>query len=221
MVKKIKISPVLFIVSLFLIFTIINLTAARNTTQSTLETNGHAARFHVTIDGAPTSTVNNKIYATSKISDIQQSGEVYTGGSFIDGAYRANSIVIHNDSDTKVNIELGITRTTNDSRVFYAILPNCATEQDIYAKLYAKTNGASLTPSQVQDICDDFNDNEYTLEYDDYLRLTFITWSEHDSVYVDSDNDGVADEADKKLSELTDGIPQDTFDINCYIVQKD
>ena len=100
MVKKINISPVLFIVSLFLIFTIINLTAARNTTHSTLAANGHAARFHVTIDGAPTSTVNNKIYATSKISDIQQSGEVYTGGSFIDGAYQANSIVIHNDSDT-------------------------------------------------------------------------------------------------------------------------
>ena len=78
MVKKINISPVLFIVSLFLIFTIINLTAARNTTHSTLAANGHAARFHVTIDGAPTSTVNNKIYATSKISDIQQSGSEET-----------------------------------------------------------------------------------------------------------------------------------------------
>ena len=69
MVKKINISPVLFIVSLFLIFTIINLTAARNTTHSTLAANGHAARFHVTIDGAPTSTVNNKIYAISETSE--------------------------------------------------------------------------------------------------------------------------------------------------------
>ena len=221
MAKKNKIFGILPIVSLLTAFAVITMTMARNTSSTELETQAHVARFNVTIDGEPTSSIDSKIYATSKVCDIAKNNGVYVGNSFIADAYQAHSIVIHNDSDTVVNVELGVERQNNDNRVFYAILPDCANEQGMYAKLYEKTGGNTMTPAQVQEMCRDFNDTEYTLGYDDYLRLTFVTWSEHDAVYVDSDSNGVADEYDKKLSELTDGIPNETFNISCYVVQKD
>lgn len=221
MAKKNKIFSILPIASLLVAFAVITMTVARNTSSTELETQAHVARFNVTIDEKPTSSIDSKIYATSKVCDIAKNDGVYVGSSFIEDAYQAHSIVIHNDSDTIVNINLGVERQNNDNRVFYAILPNCVDEQGIYAKLYEKTGGNQMTSAQVQEMCRDFNDTEYTLGYDDYLRLTFVTWAEHDAVYVDNDSNGVADEYDKRLSELTAGIPKETFNISCYVVQKD
>ena len=220
--KSLIINRSFFILGLFIlsIATAVSFTVAKMTTNfGTVFVPSRAATFDVVIDGVPTDTVNYKILATSKVSDIRHNVDTYTGNSFIEGAYRANSIVIHNNSEVKAEISLGVDVTNNDSRVFYAVLPNCATEQEIYQKLYTQLSGSTIP--DVQDMCDYFNSSTYTIGSDDYLRLTLVIWVEHDAVYVDTDNDGVADEYDKKMNQLVLGVPAEDFTVKCYVTQKD
>lgn len=220
---KNNILPILAVMCIISIILIVGFTIARMTIDSiNSRSNNRVASFDVVVDGVPSSTVDCKLYATTKVNDVEQVSEnSYNGHSFIDGAYRTHSIVVHNNSETKTDIEFIISKTTNDDRVFYAILPNCATEQDIYKKIYAKTGGSTLSLAHIRAMCDEFNSSTFSINNDDYLRLTLIVWSEHDAVFVDNNNDGVADEAGKKISELANGIPTETLNINYNIVQRD
>ena len=228
MKKSIRINnktlPILSILCVISVLLLVGFTVAKLSIDTiNSRTDNRVATFDVVVDGVPSSTVDCKIYATSKVNDIEEVTEnvLYNGNSFIDGAYRTYSLVVHNNSEVKTSVELNINKTFNDDRIFYAILPNCATEQDIYKKIYEKTGGSSLSLTQIRAMCDEFNSTIFNVDNDDYLRLTLVVWAEHDAVFVDEDNNGVADEANKKISELTNGIPTETLNINYTIVQRD
>ena len=212
---------ILFVTAVLLVSSIFIATIARVAYSERTINHVQPAAFSVTIDGVPTQTMNYKLLATTKVTDIQQEEGVYVGNSFIAGAYQSNSIVIHNDSEVKTQVALDFTCTADDDRIFYVVLPNCSNEQVMYAELYSKIGGEDKTLAQIRDICNEYNNHTYDLGYDDNLRLTLVVWSEHNSVYVDNNADGVADEAGKKLSQLADGVPAEEFEIKCYVVQKD
>lgn len=225
MIKSIKIGRInlsLFLTVTLLLSLLISFTVAKYTTSvGMFNSSGRVAAFDVTVDGVSASTVNCRILATSKVSDIQKVDDLYVGNSFIEGAYQSYPVVVHNNSEVKTRVNLQITKTNNDNRIFYAILPNCSTEQDIYKAFHDVINGVEQSLTNVQDMCDTFNSAVYDIDSDSYLRLTLVVWSEHDAVFIDSNNDGIADEGNKAISALNDGIPSDTLSISYNIVQKD
>lgn len=241
--KTFNYTPIIYLISLILIATSIGLTAAKSTNTSTMEQDGVAvARFHIAFDGLETNTITSKIRATSKVTDITESNGIYYGNSFIEGAYNAYSVVVASLSNVKSDLEISVSNVTNDDRLFYIILPDCPSEQEIYELFYNEFHGTNPTLSDIRDFCNSYNTQTYTLGFEEEKRFTFIVWSEHDAVYVDSNNDGVVDTNDLVfgdtnkdgvidaldspptttfLSDLVDGVPSDTYTINYTVVQKD
>ena len=241
--KIINSTPILIILCILLIFTVINYTVARKTNTSELSTNNvKVAKFHVAFDGLESNSITCKILATSKITDITLNNNIYYGNSFIEGAYKAYPVVIASDSDVKTTLNLKVSTVNNDDRLFYVILPDCSTEQDIYKVFYDEFNGQNPTLSDIRDFCDKYNNKTYTFDYEEERRFTFIVWSEHDAVYIDSNNDGIVNASDLVfgdtnkdgvintidsppsttfLSDLVDGIPSDTYTIDYTVIQKD
>lgn len=220
----------LLIVSVFIIVTIISFTIARMS-GDVLNANDNVkiANFNVIVDGSSDNTINCNLLATTKVTDIRSVDDNVVNGSFMPGAFQTHTIVVHNNSYVKTGAIVSVENTLNDPRIFYIVLPGCANDtSDVYNALYDimeeykdENNVTNLSLSDIRAVCDDYNSKEYVMGYSDYLRLTLVVWSEHDAVYVDSNNDGVADEPSKLLSELTDGIPTETLTVKCDVVQKD
>lgn len=241
--KIIKSTPIIYIISLILIAASIGLTVARSTNTSVMEQKGvSVARFHIAFDGIETNTITSKIRATSKVTDITQSNGIYYGNSFIEGAYNAYSVVVASVGQVKSELEISISTVNNDDRLFYIVLPDCPSEQEIYEIFYNEFHGTNPTLSDIRDFCNSYNTQTYTLGFEEEKRFTFIVWSEHDAVYVDSNDDGVVNADDLVfgdtnkdgvidaldspptttfLSDLVDGVPSDTYTINYTVVQKD
>lgn len=218
------------VISILLILTIILLTSARMS-DNLLHNNSdtRAANFHIALDkDNDSANIEYKLYATTKLTDITKTNGVVDSGSFIRGAFQANSVVIHSDSNVKTTVSVGVTPLNNDNRVFYAIVPWAENDTAICSKLYDKMQEykalnsiSELSLTDIRNICNTLNNAEYELGYDDFLRLTVIIWSEHDAVYVDANNDGIADENGKQLNQLSAGIPTGRLKVSYSIVQKD
>ena len=218
------------VISILLILTIILLTSARMS-DNLLNNNSdtRAANFHIALDKDNNSAnIAYKLYATTKVTDITKTNGVVDRGSFINGALQSNSVVIHSDSNVKTAVSINVTPLNNDNRVFYAVVPWSENDTAICSKLYDKMQEyktlhslTSLTLTDIRNICNTLNSAEYELGYDDFLRLTVVIWSEHDAVYVDANNDGVADEDGKQLNQLSAGIPTGNLKVSYSIVQKD
>lgn len=240
--KMFKKSVTMYIIGMILIIISISFTIARNTNINTINNTARAAKFHVSISGLHDDTINCKIRATSKVTDIDEENGVYIGNSFISGAYVEYPVVIKSDSDVKTNISFNIERLNNDDRIFYIMLPDCESDQDIYEIFYNAFSGQNVTLSDIRNFCDDYNSRTYELDFDEERRFTFIIWSEHDSVFIDSNNDGIVDTNDlvfgdtnkdgvidaldtipstTYISDLVDGEPSEIFTINYSIVQDD
>lgn len=220
----------LLIVSVFIVVTIISFTIARMSGDIVdIDDGAKVANFNVTVDGSSDNTINCNLLATTKITDIQNIDDNIVNGSFMPGAFQTHTIVVHNNSYVKTEAIVSVENTLNDARVFYIVLPGCADDTSaVYSTLYDvmeeykdENNVTNLSISDIRAICNDYNSKEYDMGYSDYLRLTLVVWSEHDAVYVDTNNDGVADESSKLLSALIDGIPTENLTVKCDIIQEE
>lgn len=180
------------------------------------EANYRVAGFDISIDGKSDTMVDFKAYATTKLSDIEKKGDAFLPHSFVPYAYQTHTITVTNQSETVVNCSLSVTREENDSRVFYAILPD---SENLLADLYTDTDIS--TPEKVKAYADSITYKTGELGIGETKSFTMVIWSEHDAVFPDSNGDGVADEPSQKLSELSDGIPADSFVLNYRFEQKD
>lgn len=232
--KRIKNSKFLFVsliaVSVLLVITLTGVLYAysKNTTFFGLfgsdNINGaRVASYDVIVDGVADNRVDFKAYATTKVSDITNTGDTYKGNSFREDAYQKHTITVTNNSEVTVKCDMTMTKTTNDDRVFSAVLEGADTESKLLSVLYNNMSGHTSTMADMRTALADLSRaNKYTvLKTGETKTFTFIIWSEHDAVYPDSDNDGVADEDGKKLSELTDGVPQETYHLDYRFNQLD
>lgn len=180
------------------------------------EADYRAASFDILVDGQQNTTVNFKAYATTKLSDIEKQGDTYLPNSFVPDAYQTHTITVTNNSEVAVDCSLLVTRTTNDDRVFYVVLPD---QSDIVQGLYTTTDMS--TPQKVRAYADSKTFKNGKLDIGETKTFTMVIWSEHDAVFPDTDGDGIADESTKKLTELSNGVPTEEFTLNYSFDQAD
>ena len=198
---------------------------SKNTEQMQIISDNHGdikemhrtAAFDILIDGKPENTVDFKAYATAKLSDIKKNGDEYIADSFLPDAYQTHTITVTNNSETTVKCILNLERSNNDDRVFYTVLPD--TEENILKVLY--TNSNIDTVENINDYTRGLTYKDGTLAIGESKSFTMIIWSEHDAVYPDTNNDGIADENSQKLSDLSDGVPSEQFTLNYTFEQAD
>ncbi len=181
-----------------------------------LYTSARSAVFDVRIDGKPSDTVSFKAYATTKLSDIERSGNTYLPHSFVPGAYQTHSISITNNSETEVDCFLTVTRRNHDERIFFVLLPET---ENILEALYTPEDIS--TPKNVRQFLESVSFSNGRLAVGESKNFTMVIWSEHDAVYPDGNGDGIADEDGRKLSELTNGIPAEQFTLSFSFEQSD
>jgi flagellar basal body-associated protein FliL len=179
--------------------------------------NDRVAYMHVQVDGLDSNVINFKAYATTKLSDIEKVGNTYKANSFKEGAYQLHTITVTNDSEVPVSCNLTTTTTTNDDRVFYAVIPNV--NDDVISSLYSENTLNTI--SDVRNYINSISLTNDIINSQDTKTYSMIIWSEHDSVYVDANNDGIADEEGKTLAELANGIPSETYTLDYVFDQLD
>ena len=190
-----------------------------NGTNGEIGENHRTATFDIAIDGVSANTVSFKCYATTKLSDIEKTGEEYHPHSFLEGAYQTHEISVTNNSETSARCILSTARTMNDDRIFYVILPVENSTEDVLEALY--TDADIKTPQKVRNYLDGISFKQSDLAIGETKTFTMVVWSEHDAVYPDSDGDGAADEEGKKLQELANGIPYEEFSLDFRFDQVD
>lgn len=173
-----------------------------------------AAKYKVLVDGKATNVIDFTAYATTKLSDIEQTGTTYKPHSFLPGAYQIHTITITNDSEMQVNCLPAMTKTTNDDRVFMAVLPE-TNASNLLSKLY--TDSDLSTPAAVRTYVDSisYDNKDFAIGIGEKLDLTMIVWCEHDAVYSDPA------EAHSKLEDLAAGVPSESYKLDCYFTQID
>lgn len=173
-----------------------------------------AAKYKILVDGKATNVINFTAYATTKLSDIEQTGTTYKPHSFLPDAYQLHTITITNDSEMRVSCLPVMAKTTNDSRVFMAVLPE-TNASNLLSKLY--TTSDLSTPAAVRTYVDSisYNNRDFAIGIGEELDLTMIVWCEHDAVYSDPA------EAHLKLEDLAAGVPSESYKLDCYFTQID
>lgn len=180
-------------------------------------TNNRVAYFDVSVDGNSDTTVDFKAYATTKVSDIEKIGDSYKANSFKEGAYQMHTITVKNNSEVAVKCNMSVTKELNDNRVFYVIVPNV--ENNVLGALYTDSTLNSI--DDVRAYVDSLNKDYDKVDIGETKTYSMIIWSEHDAVFTDEDNDGIADEEGKMLTELVKGVPSERFAINYSFDQYD
>ena len=182
------------------------------------------AEYDVEVDGAPSDTVAFKAYATTKVTDIKANGNKFVGNSFKKDAYQLHTISVTNNSDVDVSCNINTVRTNNDDRVFFSVVDNVTTEQQLFEKLYFVVEAENESDMDFIRACVadySLDGQSVTLKRGQTKTFTMVVWAEHDAVYPDNDGDGVADEDGKKLVELADGVPSETFRLDYTFTQID
>lgn len=213
------------VVLLLLVISVAAISFSKNSvniqfTDASLQDQTHrVASFDIAIDGVSTNMVSFKAYATTKLSDIEKTGEEYKPHSFLKAAYQTHEISVTNNSETSARCILSTSRTMDDDRIFYVILPVGNSTENVLKALYTDTN--INTPQKVRDYLEGITFKQSDLAIGEAKTFTMVVWSEHDAVYPDSDGDGIADEEGVKLAELTDGVPFEEFTLDFIFEQVD
>lgn len=172
------------------------------------------AAYDVQVDGKSTDVVDFTLYATTKLSDIEKTGNKYKAHSFLPDAYQVHTITVTNNSEVKVNCYTNTVAQLNDDRVFMAVLPKTSSA-DILKKMY--TDSELATPDDVRDYIDtiSFANKDIAIDMGESAELTMICWCEHDAVYSNSD------EVNLDLAHLAAGVPHEQYKLDYYFTQID
>lgn len=182
--------------------------------------NARVAKFSVSLDGFDTNTIHYEAYGTTKLADIEYdtTTNTYEGNSFIEGAYQSHTFVIENDSEVAVNANIDYVFSNNDDRVFMTIIDGAS--RNILRDMYNIKRSLSDTDiSTVRTVVSALRPTTLVIGPNKRKVYTVVLWCEHDAVFSDMDNNGVADENGLRLAELAEGIPTEEVTFNVSLEQ--